>query len=422
MATTVFPPHSEATAHQSRGILATLATLIASWRYAGAKRDLRFDLLRGLAVIAMVTDHVGGQESWLYTLTGGNRFWTSAAEGFIFISGLVMGIVYPAVIAREGIGAAVKKAMRRAGTLYLLTVTLTLATAALAFRLGLHWAPQVDTNTLPDFVIGVLTLHRSYYLTDVLLLYTLVIFIAAGALYLMATQRSWIVLAASWGLWSLWQFFPQQVTLPWTIADNSVFNLSAWQLLFFNGLLIGFHRQALAERFGWLTSRAALAVSGAIFALSLAIYNDGMAPLVALTGKDAAWLDANIFSKSDQQIGRIITFAIVATFAVSLVTNLWQPLLRGLGWLLVPLGQSALLAYGLHLFVIMLTTLVGPRLFGDVTFTAAQNTALQVGGILLIWSVVALRPRIVALVSAGFHALPRPALASASVFRQERRG
>ncbi len=74
MATTVFPPRSRAAALQSHGMLATLATLIASWRYVGAKRDLRFDLLRGLAGIAMVTDHVGGQESWLYVLTGGNRF------------------------------------------------------------------------------------------------------------------------------------------------------------------------------------------------------------------------------------------------------------------------------------------------------------------------------------------------------------
>lgn len=417
MATTVFPPRNGAAVPQAHGRLTTLATLIASWRYAGAGRDLRFDLLRGLAVIAMITDHIGGQESWLYTLTGGNRFWTSAAEGFIFISGLVMGIVYPAVIARDGVGAAVRKAMRRAGTLYLLTVTLTLTTAALASRLGLYWAPQVDANSLPDFVIGVLTLHRAYYLTDVLLLYTLVIFIAAGALYLMATRRSWIVLVASWSLWSLWQFCPQQVTLPWAITDNSVFTLPAWQLLFFNGLLIGFHRKALAARFGWLTGRAALAVSGALFAVSVAVYNDGLAPLVALTGKDAAWLDAHLFSKSDQQIGRIVSFAIVATFAVSLVTNLWQPLLHGLGWLLIPLGQSALLAYGLHLFVIVLTTLAGPQLFGAGTFTAAQNAALQAGGILLIWAVVTTRPRLVA-----FCGGPRPVLARLPLSRQGRWG
>ena len=415
MATTMFPPRGRAAVPHTRGIVAVLATLLASWRYAGGRRDLRLDLLRGLAVVAMVTDHVGGEESWLYIFTGGNHFWTSAAEGFIFISGLAMGIVYPAVIAREGIGAAVKKALRRAGTLYLLTVTLTLTTAALAFRLGVQWAPQVATNALPDFVVGVLTLHRSYYLTDVLLLYTLVIFIATGALYLMATRRSWIVLAASWGLWSLWQFFPQQATLPWAITDNSVFNLSAWQLLFFNGLLIGFYRETLAAHFGWLTSRAALTVSGSLFAVSLAVYNDGMAPLVAFTGKDAAWLDAHVFSKSDQQFGRIISFAIVAVFAVSFVTNCWQPLVRGLGWLLLPLGQSALLAYGLHLFVIMLTTLAGPHLFCGGIFTAAQNAALQAGGILLIWMVVRVRPRLVAFVGNGLTSCPPAACARAPV-------
>ena len=70
----------------------------------------------------------------------------------------------------------------------------------------------------------------------------------------------------------------------------------------------------------------------------------------------------------------------------------------------------------------MLTTLVGPQLFGDVTLTAAQNTALQAAGILLIWSVVTLRPRIVALVSVGFYTLPRPALVQLPVSRQERRG
>src|ERR1700716_3724342 len=56
-------------------------------------RDLRIDFLRGYLVFAMVVDHVRGP-SWLYAVTGGNRFFTSAAEGFIFISGLVAGMVY----------------------------------------------------------------------------------------------------------------------------------------------------------------------------------------------------------------------------------------------------------------------------------------------------------------------------------------
>jgi len=57
------------------------------------KRDVRIDLLRGAAIVAMVVDHVGGRESWLYLLTGGNRFYVSAAEGFVFLAGLISGII-----------------------------------------------------------------------------------------------------------------------------------------------------------------------------------------------------------------------------------------------------------------------------------------------------------------------------------------
>ena len=46
------------------------------------KRDLRVDLLRGFCVFVMIVDHVGGETSWLYGLTGGNHFFVSAAEGW----------------------------------------------------------------------------------------------------------------------------------------------------------------------------------------------------------------------------------------------------------------------------------------------------------------------------------------------------
>src|SRR6476661_8406612 len=95
------------------------------------KRDLRIDLLRGFCVFAMIIDHIGGS-SWLYALTGGNRWLVSAAEGFVFLSGLTMGLVYREKIRRAGLRAAAMAALRRAGTLYLLTVALTLIFTALA--------------------------------------------------------------------------------------------------------------------------------------------------------------------------------------------------------------------------------------------------------------------------------------------------
>src|SRR5579872_6385755 len=94
------------------------------------KRDLRVDLLRGFCIFAMVVDHFGG-DSWLYAITGGNRFYVSAAEGFIFISGFIMGQAYRAKRDRSGLPAAMGDALKRARTLYLATVAMTLIFSAL---------------------------------------------------------------------------------------------------------------------------------------------------------------------------------------------------------------------------------------------------------------------------------------------------
>ena len=64
------------------------------WIYRSASsRDLRLDWLRGYATMAMVVDHIGSS-SYLYVVTGGNIFFVSAAEAFVFISGMIVGLVY----------------------------------------------------------------------------------------------------------------------------------------------------------------------------------------------------------------------------------------------------------------------------------------------------------------------------------------
>src|SRR5436190_1647309 len=90
-----------------------------------ASRDRRLDFLRGYCVFAMAVDHLGSS-SWLTPLTGGNRFFVSAAEGFLFLSGLVMGIVYRPLVERTGLRGAADKALRRALMIYALTVLATL--------------------------------------------------------------------------------------------------------------------------------------------------------------------------------------------------------------------------------------------------------------------------------------------------------
>jgi hypothetical protein len=210
----------------------------------------------------MVADRIGGEHSWLYVMTGGDRFVVSAAEVFVFLSGLVLGLISAGVIARQALAVALLKALQRVRTLYLLTVTLILMFAALSRQLGLWWAPPVTVATWPDFILSVLTPHRTYFLIDVLLLDTLLFLGTVPMLVLLAHGYTRVVLAGSWGLWALWQLVPQHAVFPWPIADNRVFHVPAWQVLFNTALAIGFHRQHLEERPAHVLPRLVLSLSG----------------------------------------------------------------------------------------------------------------------------------------------------------------
>ncbi|MDQ6604069.1 MAG: OpgC domain-containing protein [Chloroflexota bacterium] len=370
-----------------------VAETVGGWRYTGGKRDLRIDFLRGFAVLVMVADHLGGEPSWLSMITGGNRFLFSAAEGFVFISGLVMGIVYAGIIARQGIGPAMWKALRRAGSLYLLTVVLTFAFISVSYLLHLPWVAGVTINDPVTRAIERLTLHRAFYLTDVLLMYTLLVAVAPLAFILLVNKRTPALLAGSWLLWGLYQRWPDQVTVPWTIEDNSVFHLAAWQVLFFTGLVIGYHRERIAT---W-ARRIPMAPYLTILTLLCAGLIEFHRYSTALLGRfspdgDPTVLTARLFDKGDVRIGRLIAFAIFFQFFLALVTVAWQPLVKALGWFLLPLGQSALLAYGTHLFVIAFFTHYVMQIPGFRNTSALQNTVVQVAGIGIVFLVVQLTP------------------------------
>jgi hypothetical protein len=359
-----------------------------TWRYEVGKRDLRLDLLRGFAVIAMVADHMGGERSWLYAITGGDAFFVSAAEVFVFISGLLMGIIYAGVITRQGLGVALMKSLQRAWTLYLMTVILTLTLMVLSAQWRLGWGSAATHITWPDLIISVLTLHRTFFLTDILLLYTLLVLAAVPVLVLLAHAKTGCVLAGSWGLWMLWQLAPQHAQFPWSIADNSVFNFPAWQALFVTAMVIGYHRQRLEQHLALAAGRLMLGISGVFVAAVIAMY---IMVLDAPSTAHALLID-QLFAKVDLRIGRLLVFVGFFAFVLTLVTLAWVPVRRLLGWLLLPLGQDALGAYILHLFVVALAIKVRPLVFGTTPASPAENTFFQMAGIAFIWTIISLRP------------------------------
>ena len=356
-----------------------------------SRRDLRVDLLRGFCIFAMVVDHFGG-DSWLYAVTGGNRFYVSAAEGFIFISGFIMGQAYRAKRDRSGLPAAMAEALKRARTLYLATVALTLIFSALFLYTDIQlWTGRdfgLGIDSPQEITVAALTLHYTYHGTDILAMYTLLMLAAPVFLLLLSIGEWYMVLIPSWLLWLAYQVYPEQASIPWYIRHGENFPLAAWQVLFVTGHVLGFHRDAVTQ---WLQRFQRLRVVAVALGVAASL------ALISLAwGADNGFfdLDPNTLNESFFKVPlrpwRIVAFLSVAIMAYTTATYLWVPLRRVVGWLMLPLGQHALYSYIVHFFLILLVYNLAPLVAAvpgegpDVLLTSL----LQIAVVMLLWTMV----------------------------------
>jgi hypothetical protein len=382
------------------GALTALDRSLAACRYVAAPvgRDPRLDLLRGFCVFAMIVDHIGGT-SWLYTITGGNRGPVTAAEGFVFLSGLVFGIVSRQRLQRAGFRAAVFSTLARAWTLYRLTVALTLIFVSLTVATSLNlWVDRAlfgEVTSWTSLVVSIVLVHFTWHGTNILALYTLLLAAAPIALFLLSEGRWRALLAGSWVFWFLYQLSPEQAWLPWPIAHGEAFPFAPWQALFVSALTLGFHRRDLAVWLGQLsqhppraslTFRAGLATAAVALVLLISAINTGHALAVGTESHPLALLDP--FDKASLGIGRLIYFTGAAALIYGVLTLFWHPIQRAVGWLLIPLGQASLYAYAVHLFVIVAAYNVWPYVGSEQEGWELHNTIGQLLLVLLVWAMV----------------------------------
>src|ERR1700682_3136075 len=106
--------------------------MLTRWRYAiEGNRDLRIDWLRGLAMTCVIIDH--SRMSSLLSWFSYERFWVvSAAEVFVVLSGTVLGTAYGHKLVRGGWLAVSWGLGRRALTLYLAFLAVTVSILAIS--------------------------------------------------------------------------------------------------------------------------------------------------------------------------------------------------------------------------------------------------------------------------------------------------
>jgi len=111
---------------------------------SGPSRDARLDLLRGLAIVFVVINHIDQPSLW-HLLTVERVGLVTGAEIFVLLSGVVLGIVHRRRTARAGWTPSLRALLRRSLTLYLTSVMVVLAVFLLRFL------PRLDDQSLTTY-------------------------------------------------------------------------------------------------------------------------------------------------------------------------------------------------------------------------------------------------------------------------------
>jgi hypothetical protein len=219
--------------------------------FGRVQRRPEIDALRGVFLVWMTLAHLPTHLSDLVNQPFG---FVSSAEGFVFLSALVVARLYigKVVTARAAVRTKVwKRALRIYG--YHLILLAFAFTVAAAFAVTAHRLALINLLNFYlahpfSAIVGSLLLIYCPPLLDILPMYVIFLLITPFLLAI-AAQRGWKgILLASGAVWLLAQFGLRAwvhhavvhiTTLQIPLQDTGSFNLFAWQMVWVSGLCIG---------------------------------------------------------------------------------------------------------------------------------------------------------------------------------------
>jgi hypothetical protein len=360
--------------------------------------------MRGLIMIYLVVVHM--EYDSLFSLFMWEHFAiVSSAEGFVMLSGIVVGMVYGRRAQKEGLWPAAQRLWQRAFKLYRVNVFVILSIALLGllpflnmFEVTHWWVPGERNHAYAlypsmdapwwEWLWKALLLKIGPHQFQILGLY--VVFLGLAPLVIMALMRghsSWVLLV-SWAIYIVNLFVAIRVT---PARFELGFPLLTWQLLFFNGLVAGFHHDKV---FGWLVAdknrwagwlSAALCLAFMFLALNTPY-------LMFWPGDTFSFIPAEtfqhirdlLFDKTHLGLGRVLNNLVLLITMYILLSRYWLGFNKMLGWLLIPLGQASLYVFTLHVYAILLVSNLPIPVLDSFVWASMAHGAT----ILVIWWMV----------------------------------
>lgn len=275
---------------------------------SGATALKRLDVLdgmRGYFLVFMMLNHLIFTGGYLLVKINHNQLtFVEDAQGFVFMSGLLVGMVYGRKMLKSGYDAARDRIWARAFELYRYAMGIVLV--VLAARLVLPQSTQIwhnwlgETNLNDPIRLGsIATFLFQPTFMDILPQYIIYMIFAPILIWLCVTGR-WVQVAiGSLLVWMAGQLgLHRLVTYPlndWLSAADkegirASFNLLGWQIVFFSGVIIG--SMTANRTIEWTKVFAPEKTLIPKFALAILVF---FAPLRILTAN--GWMPDSVLQK-----------------------------------------------------------------------------------------------------------------------------
>ncbi|SMB98587.1 conserved hypothetical protein-like [Hymenobacter roseosalivarius DSM 11622] len=223
------------------------------------RRNLQLDFFRGVMLILITIDHFLSNEDIVKYFTYEFVGWVTAAEGFVFLSGLTAGIIYTRKLVEKGENFIAEAVKKRALIIYrnhIAILVFTLFIILLGFRIHDYWASYYELfseKPISSLLLGMVLLYQPAYL-DILPMYAVFILFVPVVLRCFKKSNVLQIFAVSFLLYllpiinELYHFVPDIMQI--RDVNTGFFNLLSWQFIFIIGLFSGFsYYQGTSRRY-----------------------------------------------------------------------------------------------------------------------------------------------------------------------------
>lgn len=336
---------------------------------------LALDYLRGFFIVVIIIDHLWRWPNLLAAFTGEGRLWVSAAEGFVIISGLLVGYIRGHKNREQPFLEVAKKLLSRAFLLYAWFILMTLVYTAVVW-----YAPLVAAMPWMDITKGdwttliwqTATFNTAQIWVHFLYLYAIFLALTPIAIWLLRKNAALALVAI--------------ITVSYIIGKYMNIEWLEWVPVFFLPTIAGYYLPTIQTWWSQQTANVRRKQLWLLHGLTGTTLVVSIITTYLIADNSAAmWLN-DFFSKEFTLDFWRIILSFVWFVSFVLVFNKILPWLeKYTGWLLLPFGTRSLTAYIAHGSVVALLGLIFIDR-GNIWY----NTALGIIAILGVWTLLRL--------------------------------